>query len=189
MDSTTPEITELLNRIALGDDDAQTDLFRAIYQELRRLARSQRARVGRSDTLNTTALVHEAYARLAKSTNSDWSGRRHFFATAAVAMRNILVDEARRRTSKKRGGDYVRIEVHDAQAPLEFAPDDIAALDAALTKLEVEHPKDFEVAMLRYFTGMNAIEIGEMLEESARTVQRRWKFCRAFLGRELRDDA
>lgn len=175
----------MLRRVADGDAAAQSGLFDAIYHDLRRIAHGQRARVGIGETLNTTALVHELYERLAEKPRDDWSDRRHFFATAAVAMRHILVDEARRQSSQKRGGQHQRIELLDSTEALEVTPEQIAALDAALTKLEADHPKDFEVAMLRYFTGMSALEIGEMLEESGRTVQRRWKFCRSWLSREL----
>ncbi len=185
VDEKPAEITALLNLAQSGDDTARGEVFGLIYNELRRLARSQRRYRRGDETMNTTALVHEAYVRLAKDGDTEWQGRRHFFATAAKAMRSILVDEARRKGSTKRGGDMVRVEIPDQPSSPEMLPEEVVALDKALTKLEQDHPEDFEVAMLRYFTGLSAVEVGDLLEQSARTIQRRWKFCRSYLSHEF----
>jgi RNA polymerase sigma factor (TIGR02999 family) len=181
-------ITRLLNLAAGGDQDAIKTVFPLIYAELKRIARAKRARAGAGDTFRTTALVHEAYMRLAAKEDLAFNGRHHFYCTAARAMRDLLVEEARRRSRTKRGGDLQRVELDEIGQSLDTPPEDLLALDTALERLKAEDAGDHEIVMLRYFAGLTVEEIAEMKEVSTRTVERRWRFCRAWLARELGAD-
>ncbi len=154
MNEGEPEITELLNRAAKGDADAVRDVFPAIYRELRSLASSKLSRVPPGGTLQTTALVHEAYLRVAGRHSEGWESARHFYFTAARAMRDILVEEARRKASEKRGGGRERVPLEEITLTIDGAPEEMLALDAALTKLEKEDPEGHKLVMLRFFTGL-----------------------------------
>ncbi len=178
-------MTQLLNLAAGGDNSAVKAVFPLIYQELRKIARAKRGRMGSGETLRTTALVHEAYIRLIGKENLAFNGRHHFFCTAARAMRDLLVEEARRKSRKKRGGDLQRVVLDDIGQTLDTPPEDLLALHTALEKLSEEDEKDYEIVMLRYFTGLTVPEIAELQEVSTRTVERRWRFCRSWLAREL----
>ncbi len=185
MNEREPEITELLNRAAKGDADAVRDVFPAIYRELRSLASSKLSRVPPGGTLQTTALVHEAYLRVAGRNSEGWESARHFYFTAARAMRDILVEEARRKASEKRGGGRERVPLEEITLTIDGAPEEMLALDAALTKLEQEDPEGHKLVMLRFFTGLTVPECAEMLATSVRTVERRWRFLRAWLARQV----
>jgi RNA polymerase sigma factor (TIGR02999 family) len=182
-------ITALLHLAGEGDPSAQAQVFRALYEELRRLAAAQRHRMQPGETLNTTALVHEAYIRLVGRLDLDWNDRHHFFCTAARSMRDILVDEARRGAAAKRGGGRYRVDLEGLECAVEFDPDDLLALDEALTKLEREDATDHRIVMLRYFAGLTIPEVAELLGLSLRSVERRWRFCRSWLARELKGEA
>jgi RNA polymerase sigma factor (TIGR02999 family) len=160
-------------------------VFPLVYGELKRIASAKRARAGAGETLRTTALVNEAFLRLSGKEDLAFNGRRHFFCTAARAMRDILVEEARSKSRHKRGGAMNRVELDDIAQTLDTPPEDLLALHAALEKLEAEDAEDHEIVMLRYFAGLTMDEIAELRSVSTRTVERRWRFCRAWLAREL----
>jgi RNA polymerase sigma factor (TIGR02999 family) len=182
---TNTGLTDLLLRAGGGDALAQDEVFRTLYGELRRLAAAQRRRLRPGDTLNTTALVHEAYLRLVGRVDVGWNGRRHFFWSAARSMRDILVDEARRKSAQKRGGELLRVDLEAEDCVIEFRPRSLLALDAALGKLQREDEDDHRIVMLRYFVGLTVAEVADVLGLPLRTVERRWRFCRSWLAREL----
>lgn len=178
-------ITRLLNRAAGGDQDAVQAVFPLIYAELRRIAHAKRAHEPAGDTLRTTALVHEAYLRLVAKQDLAFNGRHHFYCTAARAMRDLLVEEARRKSRRKRGGGLQRVDLEEIGQTLDTPPEDVIALDDALERLKAEDANDHDVVMLRYFAGLTVEEIAELRGVSTRTIERRWRFCRAWLAREL----
>jgi RNA polymerase sigma factor (TIGR02999 family) len=137
------------------------------------------------NTLQPTALVHEAYLKLIGAGDPGWNGRGHFFGAAARAMRDILVDQARRKAAAKHGGDRRRVELEEAIIELQEPVEDVLALDHALKKLEVEEPDLANVVMLRYFAGLSEVETAAALGLSERTVRRDWRFVKAWLLREL----
>jgi RNA polymerase sigma factor (TIGR02999 family) len=185
MNGEGPEISILLNQAARGDSKAAGEVFRAIYQELRRLASAKLARLPAGGSLRTTDLVHDAWLRIVPDRPQGWDGRRHFFFAASRAMRDILVEEARRKASLKRGGDVRRVPLEEIACTFDAPPDDILDLDAALRKLELDDPEGHRLVLLRFFAGLTAEEIAEALETSVRTVERRWRFLRVWLAREL----
>jgi len=160
------------------------DLFPLLYRELRRLASAQLARLQVGGTLQPTALVHEAYLKLAGREANDWEERRHFFAAAAQAMREIVIDHARRKRAGKRGGGE-RAQPLDAEAidaaVLTPATVDILAVNDAITRLEADHPRAAQLAVLRYFGGLTVQEIAGIMGVTTRTVERDWRFARAYL--------
>jgi RNA polymerase sigma factor (TIGR02999 family) len=178
------DMTDLLKRAASGDASAGDEVFAEIYDELKRLASIQRGRASKGETLVTTAIVHEAYLRLVGRGDVDWNDRNHFFCSAARAMRDVVVDEARRKRSRKRGGDQRRVELTEV-AGSASTPEDLLDLDDALSRLEREIPEDAQIVLLRYFTGLSLPETAQVLGRSLRTVERRWQFCRAWLAKEL----
>lgn len=166
---------------ASRDAPALNALFSEVYSQLRRLARGQRA--GGQDTLNTTALVHELYLQMSRAAGDpSFAEPRRFYAYAAQAMRHLLVDRARSRARVKRGGDLQRVELTDsARDAATVSPEQALELDAALDRLVQEDPRAAEVVELHYFAGLPIEKIAELLELSARTVDRDWRFARAFL--------
>lgn len=188
MTDPTPPVTELLHLAADGDAGAASEVFSLLYGELRRLAASQRARLPAGETLGTTAIVHEAYLRMVGKLDVPWADRHHFFCTAARSMRDLLVDEARRRSSAKRGGDLKRADPDELERVVTASPEDVIALDLALQKLEREDEDDHRIVMLRYFAGLTVPETAGVLGIPQRTVERRWRFCRSWLARELREE-
>ncbi|HLT45946.1 MAG TPA: sigma-70 family RNA polymerase sigma factor [Rubricoccaceae bacterium] len=184
---TTPaphEVTQLLAQARAGDAGALDRLLPLVYAELRALAHRQRLRQGAAETLNTTALVHEAYEKLAHA-GTAWSDRAHFFRVAARAMRQVLVDYARARTAAKRGGDARPLPLDEADLlPLERA-NEVVALDEALGRLSALDPRQGEVVELRYFVGLTIPETAEVLGLSPATVKREWTAARAWLYREM----
>jgi RNA polymerase sigma factor (TIGR02999 family) len=180
------EITRILNSIGDGNSSAASELLPHVYDELRRLAASKMRHEKPGQTLQPTALVHEAYVRIFDSEQVSWDGRGHFFAAAAEAMRRILIDAARRRQSLKRGGDRARHSVEDGDALVESSDiDALLDLDDALTRLAKEDPDSARLVELRYFGGLTVDETAEVLGVSPRTVKRNWAFARAWLGKEL----
>ncbi len=181
----TPQtpITELLHAWRSGSEDALPPLTDLVYSELRAMA-WRRLRVNDGGTLNPTALVHEAFMRLCQS-DVDWRDRAHFFALAALHMRNVLVDHARAEQAEKRGGGLVQVTFTGAgEVPTENSAD-LVALDAALQRLESEDPRTGKVIELTYFGGLNREEVAHVLEISVPTVDRNLRFGRAWLRREL----
>ena len=180
------DVTRILNDMQKGDLAAANELLPLVYAELRRLAEHRMQREVPGQTLQPTALVHEAYLRLLGTTEIAWDGRAHFFAAAAEAMRRILIESARKRKTFKRGGDKARFVISESDAVADEAPlDDLLDLDAALKKLEKEDPKLAKLVELRYFAGLKIDEIAEVLDVSPRTIRRNWVFARAWFGREL----
>lgn len=177
------DFTELLEAVERGDSHATAELLPMVYQELKRIARSQMAQERAGHTLQATALVHEAYLRLVGQEDARWQGRRHFFAAAAEAMRRILIEHARAKKAAKRGGDRDRIELQDC--PPILAPsddlDELLSLDEALDRLGDEDPTKAELVKLLYFAGLNLEEAAAIQGVSRTTAFRRWQYCRAWL--------
>lgn len=177
-------VTLLLARIRDGDKDSRERLFEAVYTELRSMARAQMKREGAGATLQPTALVHEAYLRLADDPG-DWENRRHFFGVAGEAMRRILIDRARRHASLKRGGDRRRVDLESAEVPVGPDAPELLDLDRALDRLETIDPQMVQAVQLRYFAGLSLREVSMVMGVSERTVSRLWTAARAWLHSEL----
>jgi RNA polymerase sigma factor (TIGR02999 family) len=163
------------------------ELLPIVYAELRQLAGALAGRLPPGQTLQPTALVHEAYLRLVGDRDPGWNGRRHFFGAAARAMRDILVEQARRKGAQKHGGGGRRVELTEGLAVIEPPAEDVLAVDEAIQKLQAEKPNLAEVAMLRYFAGLSVDETAAVLGMSASTLAREWRFARAWLVRQLGD--
>ena len=180
-------LTLILHQIESGDLAATQDLLPIVYNELRTLARAKLANEKPGQTLQATALVHEAFIRLVDSKNQQqWQSRGHFFASAAEAMRRILVEQARHKKAAKSGGEFQRVEMQDFGICVNGSPDELLALDEALDKLIFEDTAAADVARLRLFTGLTLAETSVALELPQTTVFRHWTFARAFLQHELR---
>lgn len=180
-----PDITQLLQQVDAGQQQAADQLLPLVYDELRRLARSRLRHLSPGQTLEATALVHEAWLKLVGDQDPGWNHRGHFFAAAAQAMREILVDRARKKSSHKRGGDLQRIELPDELLQAQGAATDLLELDRVLGQLEEQRPRHHRVVLLRYFAGLTVPAVAEVLGVSAATVDRDWAFARAWLHRAL----
>ena len=177
-----PDLTRLLDAAATGDLQAAADLLPIVYDELRKLAAARLSEEKPGQTLQATALVHEAYLRLVGGDQpQDWNGRGHFFAAAAEAMRRILVENARRKTRVKRGGGLARQDVAEIDVAVSEPPDEVLALDEALTRLATDNPQAAEVVRLRFFAGLPLPEVARILGISSRTADRLWAYARAWL--------
>jgi RNA polymerase sigma factor (TIGR02999 family) len=180
------EVTQILHALAEGDPDAASQLLPLVYDELRKLAAQKLARETPGQTLQPTALVHEAYLRLVgEDEEQHWDSRGHFFAAAAEAMRRILVEIARQKASLKRGGDRSRVDVVDNLLATPEPREDLVALDAALTKLAETDKQAAELVQLRYFAGLPIREVAEILGIAPRTADRLWAFAKAWLHEEI----
>ena len=157
----------------------------ALYAELRDLAAALTARLPPGQTLQPTALVHEAYLKMVRDRDPGWEGRRHFFGAAARAMREILIDQARRKARGKHGGDGQRVELTEGLALIEPPAEDLLALDEAMQRLQAEEPRLGEVVLLRYYAGLSVEETAEVVGRSDRTVKREWRQARAWLAVRL----
>lgn len=180
-----PNITKFLQDWSEGDENSLDKLIPLVYQELHRLAHRALARNSQGNTVQTTALVHEAYLRLIDVKQVKWQDRVHFFAVSANLMRNILVDFARNRLSQKRGGTLTHVELDEA---LDFSPnkgEDLVALDEVLTELAKLNERQSKIVELKFFGGLTEDEISEVLKISPATVRRDWQVARAWLYREL----
>lgn len=181
-------VTELLEELAGGDAGALDRLFPLVYEELQRVAHAQMNRERAGHTLDTTALVHEAYLKLVRHPpRVEWQSRIHFLAVAARAMRQILVNHARGRGRAKRGGDATQISLDEAVVRPEARSEELIALDEALERLAAMDPRRGRVVELRYFGGLTIEETAQVLEVSAVTVKRDWTTARAWLYREVRE--
>jgi RNA polymerase sigma factor (TIGR02999 family) len=180
------DVTHILSAIEQGDGQASAQLLPLVYEELRKLAAAKLAHEKPGQTLQATALVHEAYLRLVDvETAQRWDSRGHFFAAAAEAMRRILVDNARRKLRPKHGGDRERVAVESMAEICVSTDEDLLALDDALAKLAAEDPDSGEIVKLKYFAGLTIPQIAELLRTTSRTVDRRWAYARSWLHQEL----
>ena len=186
---TTENITELLSALENGHQEALHNLLPIVYRELRAIAERQLRGAGENQTLNATSLVHEAYLRLADQTHPAWQNRQHFFSVAAIAMRQLIVDEARRRHAAKRGGGVRPLSLEDTEIPIESQAEEILALDDALSKLQAVSGRLARVVELRFFGGFSVEETAGLLGVDPRTVKRDWQKARAFLHRALAMDS
>ncbi len=183
MDSTPKDVTGLLERWSGGDRDALDELTPLVYQELRKIARRQMMKERAEHTLESTALVHEAYLRLVGQKGSKWQNRAHFFAVASEMARRILVDHAKARNAKKRGGPKVSLD--DSPEPFVQQDADVIAINDALDELAKLDPRQAKIVELRYFAGLTIEETAEVIGVSTPTVKRDWLVARAFLQRAL----
>lgn len=179
------EITQLLLAWGKGDQKALDDLMPLVYDELRRIAKRYMRGQSEGHTLQTTALVNEAYLKLIDSSRVNWQNRTHFFAISAQLMRRVLVDFARAKNSQKRGGERIQVTLDEKIQTPSAEKTDIVALDEALQKLAEMNERQAKIVELRYFGGLSEEEIAENLEISYRTVRRDWSVARAWLYREL----
>lgn len=182
------ELTQILKAAAAGNKEASRKLLPLVYDELRKLAAARLAKTPPGNTMQPTALVHEAYLRVAEG-ESGWEGRNHFFGAAAQAMRDILVEQARRKASVKHGGGRARVDLDRLDVAIERPAEEIIAIDAHLGRLQQHDPRAAQVVALRYFGGMSEPEIAAMLGVSASTVVRDWRFARSWLVREIQAES
>ena len=185
MSGSPGNVTELLNRASDGDPSAARDLLPVIYGDLRRLAHGMMAKLPPGQTLQPTALVHEAFLRMVGREDLPGRNRAQFFLVAARAMHDIIVEQARRKSRLKHGGDLARVELTDIPLQIDIPQEDILALDAALERIEASDPQGHRIIMLRFFAGFTVPEIARILGLSLSTIERRWRFLRAVLAREL----
>ncbi len=186
MPSSPNEVTELLQRWKSGDDQALDRLTPLVYDQLHRLAHQYIRRERHGHTLQTSALVNEAYLRLVEHKAIDWQSRAHFFAVSAVVMRRVLVDYARQRKSEKRGGGLQQITFADDLMVTQQRAAELVALDEAIKALSELYPRHSKVVELRYFGGLNNKEASAVLQVSETTIERDWRYAKAWLYRELK---
>ncbi len=183
------QVTALLGKLTAGDTSAAAEVVPLIYEELRRLAAHYMARERPGHTLQTTALVHEAYLRLVDQRQASWRNRAHFYGAAAQVMRRILVDRARARQAEKRGGDAPHLSLDEALTFSDEQAEELVRLDEALARLAQIDPRQSRVIELRFFAGLGVEEAAEAMGISPKTVKRDWSVARAWLHRELRGAA
>lgn len=186
MDSAPGEVTQILEAVGAGDARAADQLLPLVYDELRRLAAARMSQEPPGQTLQPTALVHEAWLRLAGAKPEGWNGRGHFFGAAAEAMRRILVERARKKARVRHGGQLERVDLGHVTVAAQDNDDTILAIHEALEKLAGQSPQKAEVVKLRYFAGMEHAEIAEALGVSEPTVRRHWAYARSWLYAELK---
>jgi RNA polymerase sigma factor (TIGR02999 family) len=178
-------VTRILDRVQQGDPKAAEELLPLVYEELRRLAAHKMANESPGQTLQPTALVHEAWLRLTDSTRQEWRGREHFFSAAAEAMRRILVENARRKLRLRHGGELQRVDFDAVDLPIAQDDEKCLRVHEALDRLAEADPRKAEVVKLRVFAGLQVQEIAAALNLSEKSVQRDWTFAKAWLSREL----
>jgi RNA polymerase sigma factor (TIGR02999 family) len=180
------DVTRILSAVEQGDSHASEQILPLVYNELRKLAAAKLAQEKPCQTLQATALVHEAYVRFVDVDRAqEWDSRGHFFAAAAEAMRRILIDRAREKGSAKRGGTLKRLNVDDVDLATTATPDQLFAIDDALAKLAREDPSAAKIVELRYFAGLTVDQAGKVLGMSTVTAYRHWNYARAWLHGEL----
>ena len=182
------DVTQILSAIQQGDPKAADELLPLVYAELRRLAAHKMAQEPSGQTLQATALVHEAWLRLAGGANQSWQNRAHFFAAAAESMRRILIDNARRKRALRHGGGQERVDVAQAEIAAPTDEDQLLAVHEALDKLAAQDPPKAELVKLRYFVGLTIEEAAEVLGISEPTAKRWWAYARAWLFRQVQSD-
>ncbi len=178
-------ITRLLDQWRQGDREAGDRLMELVYGELHRIAAREMRREHGEHTLQTTAIVHEAYLRICKSDPVDWKDRAHFYAVAAQQLRRVLVDHARRQHTEKRGGGVLPLSLWESDGPAIATDENVLAVNEALTRLETLDPRAAKVVELRFFGGLNEAETGEALGVSVATLKRDWDFAKAWLAGQL----
>jgi len=181
------DVTRILSAIQNGNAQAAKELLPLVYDELRRLAAFKMAHEAPGQTLQPTALVHEAWLRLGGHENQAWNGRPHFFGAAAEAMRRILIDNARRKHARRHGGGQQRIDIQEIEIAVEVRGDDLLEVNAALERFAALDNQKAELVKLRYFTGLTIGQAAEMLGVSAPTANRWWAYARAWLHKEIED--
>jgi RNA polymerase sigma-70 factor (ECF subfamily) len=180
-----PDVTTLLSQATEGDEQAADELLPMVYRQLRAIAYNRMASENPGHTLQATALVNEVFLRLFGNRKLSWQNRAHFYATASEAMRRVLLDHAKSKGRKKRGGTGKKMPLNVAELAADENPERILALDAALCRLEEQNPEAAGVVRLRFYAGLSVDQTAEALEMSPRTVDRRWKFARAWLFDQL----
>lgn len=180
------DVTQLLKAIDAGDPKAADQLLPLVYDELRKLAAAKMAQEKPGQTLQATALVHEAWLKIAGDGNEQFANRRHFFKAAATAMQQILIDNARRKQRLKHGANQTGEELYESRIAVAVPTEELLAVDEALAALALEDPQAAEVVQMRYFVGMTVPEIADALDLAPRTVDRHWAFARAWLKRTIR---
>jgi RNA polymerase sigma factor (TIGR02999 family) len=188
LDGPAQQVTRILGELAAGQAAASHELLPLVYEDLRELAAARMARLGPGQTLQATALVHEAYVRLVGAADPGWQGRAHFFGAAARAMRSVVADHLQKKYSQKRGGDRRRVgDQTAADIGCEGPSDDALAVEEALQALEREYPRCAEVVTLRFYGGLDTREIAEALGLSESTIERDWRFAKVWLNDRLDD--
>lgn len=181
------DVTQIIARVDQGDAAAADALLPLVYDELRKLAAARLSQESPGQTLQPTALVHEAWLRLVGHTHPLFQGKAHFFAAAAEAMRRILIDKARRKKALRHGGGKEHLDAFELQIPASVPTDELLAVNDALEQLEAEDPELAKLVKLRFFAGLKNQEIANLLGVSIPTVERRWAFARAWLRQTMRD--
>jgi RNA polymerase sigma factor (TIGR02999 family) len=179
------EITQVLQAIRRGDGRASEELLPFVYNELRQLAAARMNQEASGQTLQATALVHEAWLRMVGDGDREWQNRAHFFGAAAEAMRRILVDNARRKSRLKRGGDQARVDIEELDLIATSPDEKILLMDEALEKLRAEDPEKARIVVMKFFGGMTNQEVAENLGVTERTVERQWAFAKAWLFQSI----
>jgi RNA polymerase sigma factor (TIGR02999 family) len=180
------ELTQILQQAAAGEQNAAENLLPLVYNELRQLAAARLARERPGQTLQATALVHEAWLRLANSEPVQWNSRNHFFSAAAQAMRRILVENARRKNRLKHGGEFQRVDIAEIDLPSPMPDDELLALDEALQKLAQTDPESAQLVQLCFFGGLTQADAAEQIGVSRATAERTWAYAKAWLYKEMR---
>lgn len=181
-------LAETLHAASKGDRNAAAELLPQVYAELRRLAQARMEKLPPGNTLQATALVHEAYMRVVGDEDPGWDSRGHFFAAAAESMRQILVDQARRKNRVKHGGGKKRIDIDAIDVPFTSSPDEILALDEAVERLRIDDPHKAQIVTMRCFAGLNREETASAMDISLSTVDREWRYIVARLHKELKPE-
>lgn len=184
--SEVSEITQVLQAVGRGDERASEELLPLVYGELRRLAAVRMAQEMAGQTLQPTALVHEAWLRLAGDGHQMWQNRAHFFGAAAEAMRRILIENARRKSRLKHGGGQVRLDIEELELAATTPDDKVLLIDEALERLKAEDPEKARVVVMKFFGGLTNQEVAESLGVTERTVERHWAYAKAWLFRSIR---
>jgi RNA polymerase sigma factor (TIGR02999 family) len=186
---TPHEVTQVLQALAQGDGRATEELLPLVYNELRRLAALRMSQEAAGQTLQATALVHEAWLRMIGDGDRTWQNRAHFFAAAAEAMRRILVENARRKSRLKRGGGQLRLDIDEMDLAATPPDEKILLMDDALQQLQAEDPEKARIVVLKFFGGLKNKEVAENLRVTERTVERQWAYAKAWLLRKIREQA
>jgi RNA polymerase sigma factor (TIGR02999 family) len=181
------DVTQVLQAIGRGDGRASDELLPLVYDELRRLAAARMAQEAAGQTLQPTALVHEAWLRMVKDGERNWQNRAHFFGAAAEAMRRILIENARRKSRLKRGGDQARIDIEQLELAATTPDDKVLLIDDALERLQTEDPEKARIVVLKFFGGLTNQEVAENLGVTERTIERQWAFAKAWLFRSIHE--